>query len=244
MTLNLRTAPPWLATVLLAADDTEESVMGTDLHQVAIFEAYGQLEQYAREIGAEGVPAWYVSSQVTVIVRLPRKSAPWRPKPDLFVVPGVPAHSRSSYDTRTEGPMPAFILEVASESTWHNDVEEKTTLYNLTGVREYLVFDPTQEHLKRPMRGWHRVADKWSEWEPLRRADGTAVWESAVLGLAVRPEGFLVRFDHPQRGPLPLRRELAALAARLAEREQELQEAQRQLAEVQAELRRLQEKER
>jgi hypothetical protein len=144
--------------------------------------------------------------------------------------------------------MPSFILEVASESTWHNDVDEKNTLYNLTGVREYLVFDPTQEHLKRPMRGWHRVGNRWSEWESLRRDDGADVWESAVLGLAVRPEGFLVRFDHPQRGPLPVRRELAA---RLAEREQELQEAQRQLAErdhtlaeMQAELRRLQEKER
>ncbi len=137
--------------------------------------------------------------------------------------------------------MPPFILEVASDSTWHNDVGEKNTLYNLTGVQEYLVFDPTQEQLKRPMRGWHRVGDERSEWEPARRADGAAVWESAVLGLAVRPEGFPVRFDHPQRGPLPLRRELAA---RPAERGQELQEAQRRLAGLQAELRRLQERER
>ena len=126
--------------------------------------------------------------------------------------------------------MPAFVLEVASDNTWRNYVVEKVTLYSLTGVQEYLVFDPTQEHLKRPMRGWHRDEDTWSEWE------------------AVRPEGLLVRFDHPQHGPLPLRRELAA---RLTEREQELQEAQRQLAErdrtlaeLQEELRRLHERER
>lgn len=241
MTLDLRTTPTWLATVLLAQDDTEESVMGTDLHQVAIFEAYGQLEQYASETAADGGAVWYVSSQVTVIVPLPHKSEPWHPKPDLFVVPGVPVHARSSYDTRIEGPMPSFILEVASASTWHNAVGEKNTLYSLTGVQEYLVFDPAQEHLKRPMRGWHRVGDVWAEWAPVRRDEGTAVWESKVLGLAVRPDGHLVRFDHPRRGPLPLRRELSA---RLVEREQALAETRLQLAALQEELRRLHESER
>jgi len=44
--------PPWLATVLLARDDTEESVMGTHLHQRAIIMAYGALRDYAAALTA------------------------------------------------------------------------------------------------------------------------------------------------------------------------------------------------
>jgi hypothetical protein len=58
------------------------------------------------------------------------------------------------------------------------------------------------------------VAGRWLPWPPVRRADGATVWESTVLGLAARPEGLLLRFDHPTRGPLPVRRELVAALAR------------------------------
>jgi Uma2 family endonuclease len=128
MGLNVHSAPAWLPLVLLAEDDTEESVMGSDLHQQAIGESYAPLFEYAAAIGGEGQPAWYVSSQVTIIVPLAVRERPWQPKPDVFVVPGVPAHPRTSYDTRTDGPVPAFVLEVASDSTWRNDVGDKRDL--------------------------------------------------------------------------------------------------------------------
>ncbi len=67
MSLDLHRAPGWLPTVLLAEDDTEESVMGSDLHQQAIGESHASLLDYAIAQGSEGQPAWYVSSQVTVI---------------------------------------------------------------------------------------------------------------------------------------------------------------------------------
>lgn len=208
MTLNLHAAPAWLPLVLLAEDDTEESVMGSDLHQQAIGESHAPLFDHAAEVGVEGRPAWYVSSQVTIIATLPRRQRPWQPKPDVFVVPGIPAHSRTSYDTRTEGPAPSFVLEVASDSTWRYDVGEKGDLYELIGVQEYLVFDPTGEFLGEQVRGWHRAEGTWQPWLPERRADGQAVWTSDVLGLAARPEGLLLRFDHPVRGTLPVRRDL------------------------------------
>lgn len=60
--------------------------------------------------------------------------------PDLFAalvqLPTIVAISRTSYDTGSEGPMPPFFLEVASESTWRYDVGEKALLY--------LVFDPAR----------------------------------------------------------------------------------------------------
>ncbi len=204
--------PPWLATVLLAEDDTEESVMGSDWHQEAIFEAHGPLLSYAqeRQTADADAPPWYVSSQVTVIVPLPRRVRPWQPKPDLFVVVGLrPAH-RTSYDTRRDGPMPQFVLEVASESTWREDVDGKQELYELAGVQEYLVFDPTGEFLAERVRAWRRGEAGLQPWPAVTRPDGQMVWESGVLGLGLRVEGALLRFDHPVQGPLLVRREVVA----------------------------------
>jgi hypothetical protein len=95
MTAESHSIPPWLATVLLAEDDTDESVMGSDWHQEAIFQAHGPLLDHAQERQAAGEVPWYVSSQVTVITRLPRRTRPWQPKPDLFALGGRtarPAH--------------------------------------------------------------------------------------------------------------------------------------------------------
>jgi hypothetical protein len=55
-----------------------------------------------------------------------------------------------------------------------------------------------------------------------------------VLGLAVRPAGTVVRFDHPRTGPLPLRadlrEQLAAAARRAADQQATIDELQRALA--------------
>jgi len=231
MTTESTSAPAWLATVLLAQDDTEESVMGSDWHQEAIFEAHGPLLSHAEahHTAASAVP-WYVSSQVTVIVPLPRRVRPWQPKPDLFVVVGLPPGHRTSYDTRREGPMPQFVLEVASESTWRDDVAEKRDLYALAGVQEYLVFDPTGTFLAERLRGWRVGQDGWQGWPPAVQPDGQVAWHSAVLGLSVRAEGPLLRFAHPVLGPLPLRREVA-LRLRDAEQAHESERKAREAAE-------------
>jgi hypothetical protein len=208
MTAELHSIPPWLTSVLLAEDDTEESVMGSDWHQETIFEAHGPLLSHAEDRQTAEVSPWYVSSQVTVIVPLPRRARPWQPKPDLFVVVGVPPIHRTSYDTRREGPMPQFMLEVASESTWRDDVDAKRNLYLLAGVQEYLVFDPTGDFFAARVRAWRAGQDGWQPWPAVVRADGQTVWESDVLGLALRVEHSLLRFDHPRSGPLLVRREL------------------------------------
>jgi Uma2 family endonuclease len=210
MTAESRDIPPWLTTVLLAEDDTEDSVMGSDWHQEAIFQAHGPLLDHAEEHRTTGESPWYVSSQVTVIVPLPRRAKPWQPKPDLFVVVGVEPLHRTSYDTRREGPMPQFVLEVASESTWRDDVEEKRDLYVLAGVREYLVFDPTGAFFAERVRAWRVREEGWQSWSAVMRGDGAQVWQSAALGLELRVEGSLLRFDDPAAGPLLVRREVVS----------------------------------
>jgi Uma2 family endonuclease len=198
MTIESTQDPPWLAAVLQAEDDTEESVMGSDWHQKAIFEAYG----------AAGLVPWYVSSQVTIIVQFPRRERVWQPKPDLFGVVGLPPKDRTSYDTRKDGPMPHFILEIASDSTWLNDVDNKVINYGLVGIQEYVVFDPTGELFRERVRAWRAGPASMQSWPAGRRADGTEVWRSGVLALDLRFEGGIVRFDDPVQGPLPVRREL------------------------------------
>jgi hypothetical protein len=147
--------------------------------------------------------------------------------------------------------MPPFVLEVASESTWKKDVRQKVTQYEAAGVQEYLVFDPTGAYLRDPpLRGWHMRDGVWKPWPPVRRIDGALVWESAVLGLAARPEGVLLRFDHPVQGPLPIRADWRTMHRRAAERAEAAEAAQRaaeeqsrrqeaELAAAQAEIARL-----
>jgi Uma2 family endonuclease len=240
VTIESARNPPWLATVLLAEDDTEESVMGSDWHQEAILEAHSVLLGVSEQHVAAGGPSWYVSSQVTVIVNLPRRARPWQPKPDLFVVTGMPLSHRSSYDTRRDGPMPQFVLEVASESTWREDVESKRDLYGLTGVREYVVFDPTGEFLPERVRAWRAAPSGLRSWPSVTREDGAEVWRSAVLGLELRVAGSLLRFDEPGRGPVLLRREVlerwrAAEEARESA-EQRAEAAEQALAELRQQL--------
>jgi hypothetical protein len=106
--------PSSMVAVLLAEDDTEESVIGSDLHQEAVSAAREVLRAYNRARQATGAPPWYASSQVTLLVDLPGSDKLWQPKPDVFVVVGLAWESHTSYDTRQPGPMPQFVLEVAS----------------------------------------------------------------------------------------------------------------------------------
>jgi Uma2 family endonuclease len=227
-------SPPWLATVLLAEDDTDESVVGSDWHQEAILEAHAVLLTHAEERVSAGASPWYVSSQVTVIVNLPRRARPWQPKPDLFVVAGLPAAHRRSYDARRDGPMPQFVLEIASESTWREDVESKRDLYGLTGVQEYLVFDPTGEFLPERARGWRADPSGLQPWPTVAGLDGAEVWRSEVLALDLRVSGLYLRFDDPGSGPLLLRREVSD---RWRAAEQRAQAAEQALAALRRQVR-------
>jgi len=174
----------WFDVALTVADDTEESVLGPDLHQDAIYHLRDALRWHSRQGGLN----WYVSSQVEVIVPLPRRED-WHPSPDIFVVPGLGQSSRSSYDTRRDGIMPPFVVEVASPSTWRADIGSKADAYQLAGVREYIVFDPTGDLLGTSVRAWTGASGAWVEWTPTEEN----AWRSAVLNVTLRPEGLLLR---------------------------------------------------
>ena len=122
-----------------------------------------------------------------------------RVAPDVFVIFGVPDHHRMSYRLWEEGKAPDFALEVASESTWREDLGRKRDLYAKLGIREYWLFDPKGEFLDPPLRGLVLQNGEYGEL-PGRMENGVRVLRSRVLGLDLRAEGSALRFRDPVTG--------------------------------------------
>lgn len=225
--------PDLLADLAELHDDEEEDLVGADWHQTAIRVANEGLLLAGPE---RGLP-WHVGNQLTTLMgRIGTKE--WRPCPDLSVHPTAGHDPVKSFDTRLYGP-PLLVIEVASESTWHYDVEAKRRSYGRVGVQEYLVFDPTQEWLGEPVRAWRATPRGLVPWAPGR--DGC--WHSRVLGISFEPEGMLLRVIDQSGERMPhvseQARRLRDQARTLDEQTRTLDEQARRLAALEAEIRRL-----
>jgi Uma2 family endonuclease len=62
--------------------------------------------------------------------------------PDIAVIPGVAYRRIRSWRVGKSGPAPAVVFEIASDETWHKDLQEKPGKYASMGVLEYFAFDP------------------------------------------------------------------------------------------------------
>ena len=83
--------------------------------------------------------------------------------PDIFVVFGVSKKRRRTYRTWEEGHTPDFVLEVASKSTYRQDLTHKKELYaSILGVREYYIYDPYHE-MDPYFLGYHLVDGTYQE---------------------------------------------------------------------------------
>ncbi len=76
--------------------------------------------------------------------------------PDLLVAFGVPNVERSSYLLWREEIFPQVLIEIASEKTWRNDVDEKLRMYEEFGAEEYYVLDPEFAYLPAPLMAFRR----------------------------------------------------------------------------------------
>ena len=121
--------------------------------------------------------------------------------PDVFVVFGVESRQRPNYKLWEEGRAPAFVLEVASPSTWRDDLGWKRSVYARLGVREYWQYDPAGEHLPARLQG-ERLTRSGYVRQPVATApDGTLTLRSATLGLELRAApGREMRFRDPATG--------------------------------------------
>ena len=120
--------------------------------------------------------------------------------PDVFVVIGAEDRERRSYKLWEEPKAPDFVMEVASESTWKDDLEKKGDVYARLGVREYWQYDPRWEYLPFRLGGWRLSGAGYVHQPAVRSPDGTLTLRSAALGLDLRVKGREMRFHDPATG--------------------------------------------
>ena len=126
--------------------------------------------------------------------------------PDGFVVFGLETDSklikweRRSYRIDEWGPTPAFVLEVASESTALRDLGEKREIYAEMGAQEYWRLDKRREYYGEPLVGERLVDGEYVRFELHTEANGDVWSRSEVLGV-----DFYYRVEDDGRGEFLVR---------------------------------------
>lgn len=153
--------------------DTDGKPMAvSDNHRRALTRILQLLEQFFSEN-----PEVYVSGDLLMyyVQGDPRKSV----APDVLVSFGIGQKLRRTYLVWQEGKTPDFVMEMASESTYRNDLTEKMSLYADLGITDYFLCDIEALYLPSPLMGFTLVDGVY---EPIgASADGSV--HSSVLGL-------------------------------------------------------------
>ena len=210
-------------------------LMETDPHATSIVDMRNQLTAHF-EARADA----YVAGSMAVYYRQGDPKAVVAP--DVFVVLGAEKKERRSYLIWEEGGVvPAFAVEVASDSTDRRDATSKRATYEQMGVSEYWRFDPLGVLIREGLQGWRLEGGRY-ERVRAERADG---WHrSEALGLELRAEGRLLRFWDPQLGRdlmthAETRQALQASERALQASEQERNQAERELDQANQRIREL-----
>ena len=217
-------------------DDTEESVLGSDLHQATITNLRWGINEVARVGLPPGQPApWQALSQIALLGCVRPDGSAYRTYPDVFVYSRPIDPARGSLTLEVDGP-PVLVVEVLSEATYEADldlVRGKGYSYARAGVPEYLALDPTGTILPEGIRAWRLVEGVYRPWSP--DADGR--WHSRQIAVAIGLEGVWATV-YTRDGRRLLRegeveQERARLAEELARRDAELERLRQRLAERQ-----------
>jgi Uma2 family endonuclease len=132
--------------------------------------------------------------------------------PDDFVVKDCDPHRRRTFKIWEEGKAPNVVFEVTSRSSRREDRVYKPEIYARLGVREYFLYDPTDEYLEPPLQGFRLQGSEYVRIEP----DKTGAIKGKELSVYLRlDQGDLVLSD-AQTGDVLMTRAEAAEAAREA----------------------------
>ena len=137
--------------------------------------------------------------------------------PDVFVVFGVEDRMRMHYLVWEEGKAPDFVLEVASKSTWREDLGPKREVYARLGVKEYWLYDPTGEYLTPVLQGLRLAGSAYVRQLAVTSPEGALTLTSETLGLELRAQGGEMRFRNPVTGQILLSQSEEHAARRAAE---------------------------
>ena len=141
--------------------------------------------------------------------------------PDLMVVFGVETDPRTSYKLWREFTVPAFAMEVLSQSTSKRDLNAKPPLYAALGISEYWLFDPFTGRLD-----GHRLAA--GVYHPVAAVDGWCRSDLLGLDFGVDRETHRLRLRDPATGDiLPEHVEVVRMLAESEERTRRSEAARR-----------------
>ena len=118
--------------------------------------------------------------------------------PDLMVIFGVPDKVRRSYKVWEEGKVPDFVLEVASEGTYENDLGSKKDKYERMGVPEYCVVDPKGDMHRPRLQLFRLEGGVYKRVSGRSDPDGSLAVTSETLGLELRLEDDRLRLWDPE----------------------------------------------
>lgn len=163
-----------------------EPLAETELHLDQIMYLRGALDVLARlRRGDESV---HVGSNL--IFYWDPRDARRRLSPDVFLVRGLSdaRRRRRTWKLWVEERAPELIIEVASQSTYEQDLGPKRDVYrDVFRTSEYVVFDPEGFMRPGPLVAWRLVGRGY------RRSPSSTRFESRALGatLQVMDDGFL-----------------------------------------------------
>ncbi len=215
-------APAWLL------PDTEESVVGTQWHQEAIDALASMLVEVGRRHGA----GWGVArgiAQLDTGARYP-DGKPYDPKPDVMVLPQPLPNGDITGVSLAAAGVPLFVAEVASKSTWGNDLGFKKEVYEFARVPEYIMFDPSGHLIAPVLHAWLLEDGTYAPW--VAADDGW--WHSRALAITFRPEQPFLTIRDQDRCQLSLPRRAFEREDRVEHLEQELAEARQHIATIEA----------
>ena len=177
---------------LLPLPDTPEREPD-DMTSIQHLGENGNLHHLAQYLGNTDTT---IVSGERYIVPAPGTPPSQRISPDLLISFNAnPALYRrdNGYVISRQGKPPDLVMEIASERTGRNDVENKPVRYASLGVSEYWRFDETGEFHGTKLAG-DRLAEGRYEPIPIEEVgDGVLQGYSSVLNL-------LIRWDHGQLG--------------------------------------------
>ena len=201
-------------------DDTEESVLGTNLHQGTITNLrLGLNEAAVSATPPSGPVPWQALSQTAISGMRRWDGSPYTVLPDVFVYRQPIDERRATLVLAQDGP-PLLIAELLSPKTARRDLDlerGKGASYALAGVVEYLILDPTEEQQGTQVQAWRLVDGAYVPWLP----DGQGRWQSRVIDVALAFEGVRIAVYGGEGRRLlregEIERELAARERRIAE---------------------------
>lgn len=157
--------------------------------------------------------------------------------PDVFVVLGIEKKLRNTFLTWEEANTPDFVLEVASPSTYRNDIGRKKELYaSILGVKEYYIYDPLGQIV--PSFSGYRLID--GEYQDIEFVDDRL--PSVVLGLELGELEGKLRLYNPNNGKWmqSLQEEVRTLRDNAEQEANARKNVESELAKALAEIERLQ----